>query len=552
VNRLLRGLFDPNDDGAAVSGHVRQHLAAALVVTCVTAWFSYAYFHPDEYFQIIELARQKLDPAAVPVLPWEHARGIRPWLQPFLYWLIGRGLQGIGVRDIFDLALVLRLVTGLTNIGALALFVRTTLPWQKTVDEKRLHVRVVTLLGFLPYLFVRTSSESGSMAALTVAWSLFLEGASPKEDGRLWSVPALERPGRVALVGLLFGIAFEMRFQTAFITFGVAAWAFVVGRCALRRLVPFVLGGAFALVLGALADRWGYGGWTFPPWGYFKVNVLEGVAAYYGRDPPFAYAWMLPANVFMPVVLALVVLALVAWLRCPRHPLTWATLPFFVVHNLIAHKEERFLFPIAIFAGAFVTMALGPSFGDSSDTRRLRWLRETLERVAAWGWQRRRRWPGKLLAGSSVAAMTLLAFVPLGWNHTVRFTRFLHDYFGDEVHATALPEIPSYLPAFHPRVYDVDRAEPEEVVRRIEAGTARPWLITEQPLFHASALDARATLVFSELPCYRNRALAEQTMRLVDAYNAHARPPLRQLRYRSLYRIDGAVSASGGGGSPRP
>jgi phosphatidylinositol glycan class B len=514
-------------------------------VTCVTAWFSYAYFHNDEYFQVIEYTRSKLGGVDPRLLPWEHAQRMRPWLQPFVYWLVARMLAVVGVRDIFQLAFVFRLLTGLANVGALALFLRTTLPWMKTEEEKRVHTRVVTLLGFLPYLFVRTSSESGSMAALTAAFALLLEGATPSEDtfdggmrgsaeGRAsWSVPALARPVRSLLVGLLFGFAFEMRFQTALVALGVLAWLKVVGKASFRGLGVVALGGVLALALGVLVDRWGYGVWTFPAVTYFQANVIEGAAGFFGSDPPLSYLWMLPANVFMPVVLALLVLAGMAWLRCPRHPVTWATLPFFLIHNLIAHKEERFIFPMAVLSTTFVTMALGPSFGTGvSLGRRL------TDRLARWGWVKRGAWPGRGLAGASTAGMLLLAFVPLGWHHNVRFTRFLHDTIGDEIHATALPEIDLNLPAFHPRLYDVDKADPEEVVRRIEAGTARRWLITDRPILRTgTSLDHRATLVFSELPVFDDPGLMEQAMRLVEAYNARAPAPMRKLRFRSLYRL---------------
>jgi phosphatidylinositol glycan class B len=520
---------------------VRVHLAATLAITCVTAWFSYGFFQTDEYFQILELTRSKLASGEVPILPWEHAQRLRPWLQPFFYWVIGRAVGVLGVRDLFDLAFVFRLVTGIANVGALALFLRTTLPWQKTEEEQRLHVRVVTLLGFLPYLFVRTSSETGSMAALTSGWAILLEGARATGDGR-WSVPALDRPARVCSVGLLFGLAFEMRFQTAFLTLGVFAWLSWIARSprTLKRspvaVGLLVLGGALAVAIGALVDRWGYGVWTFPPWTYLQANVLEGAAEFFGTDPPFAYLWMSPANVFMPVVLVLLGLAVMAWLRCPRHPVTWATLPFFVVHNVISHKEERFLFPMAVLSTAFVVMALGPSYGPSSGTN----ARTKLEALASWGWARRRGPVAKLLAGVSVAGMTLLALFPLGWHEHVRFTRFLHEHIGEEIHATALPEIDLNLPAFHPAVYDVDKADPEELVRRIESGTARRWLITDRPLLRASTpeLDRHVSLVYSELPGYRHPALMERLMRIVDAYNAHVQPPLRPLRFRTLYRVE--------------
>jgi phosphatidylinositol glycan class B len=513
-----------------VTALVRRHLAVTLVATCVTAWFSYAYFHNDEYFQVIELTRAKLGDVDPRVLPWEHAQRMRPWLQPFLYWLVARPLWGAGVRDVFVLAFVFRLLTGLANVSALALFLRTTLPWMRTEEERRAHVRVVTLLGFLPYLFVRTSSETGSMGALTAAFALLLEGAAPV-DGSRWSVPALARPGRAALAGLLFGVAFELRFQTALVALGVLAWAWRVGEAALRALACVAAGGVLALAAGVLVDRWGYGEWTFPAITYFQANVLDGVAGSFGSDPPFAYLWMLPANLFSPVVIAMIALAVLAWARCPRHPVTWATLPFALVHDLIAHKEERFLFPIAVLSTALVTMAIGPSF-DGGPGRRV------TARVAAWAWARRRRWPGKLLAGWSAAGMLLLALVPLGWNHNVRFMRFVHDAIGEELHATALPEIDLSLPAFHPRVYDVDKADPAEIVRRLHAGTARRWLIADRPILRTgTALDARARLVYSELPLSRDERARARLMRLVDAYNAHAPPPLRRLRFRSLYEL---------------
>ena len=506
---------------------VRAHLGFLFVATCITAWFSYGLFHNDEYFQVIEFTRSKL--GEVDLLPWEHGLRMRPWLQPFFYyWLVARPLAAAGVHDIFVLAFVCRLLTGLANVGALALFLRATLPSIPTPEERRLHVRVACLTGFFPYLFVRTSSESGSMAALTAAVAILLAGARPAEAGEAWSVPVQSRHMRLFIVGVLFGIAFEMRFQTAFVALGMFAWLRVVGRASLASLGWGGAGGVFVLGMSALVDRWGYGTWTFPPWTYFQKNLVEGVATSFGSDPPFAYFWMLPANVFMPLVVALLLLAVLAWIRCPRHPITWATLPFFVVHNVIAHKEERFLFPIAVLATAFVTMALGPSFGPA----------RVGERLATWAWSRRSAWPGKLLAVWSTAGLLLLMFVPLGWHVTVRFTRFIHDDIGDEVHAMGLPDVDPHFPAFHPRVYEVELADPEEIVRRIEAGTARPWLITNRPILRTgTSLDDRAIIVFSELPVFRDRELTEKVMAVVDAYNASAPAFLRRLRYRTLYRI---------------
>lgn len=368
------------------------------------------------------------------------------------------------------------------------------------------------------------------MAALTAAFALLLEGAR-EADGRRWTVPSLERTWSLVVGGVLFGVAFECRFQTAIFALGLLAWLRVVGGASFAALGRIALGGTLSVLGGALIDRWGYGTWTFPPWTYFEANLLEGAASLFGSDPLLSYFWKLPANVFAPVVVTLLSLMLVAWLRCPRHPVTWVTLPFLVVHSLISHKEERFIFPIAVVSTALVTMALGPSFGPG------RFATKFTAALARWGWEHRWRWPGKLVAFMSTTGMVLLAFFAIGWNHNVRFTRFLHDAIGNDVRATALPEIPLPAPAFHPPIYEIDKADPDEVARRIAAGQAREWLITDRSSLAGTNLEGHAVLVFSELPFFRYPAVADKERTLIDAYNARAPMKLRRLHFRSLYRI---------------
>lgn len=478
---------------------VGRHLGVALVVTCVTAWFSIGYFAIDEYFQVLEPARFALGQSESFSLPWEVRERLRPMLQPFLYFAIAKVL---GLRDPFAFGFACRLATGLACVGSLALFVRTTLPWLSNDDEKRVHLRVTTLAGFLPYLFVRTSSETLSLAAATAAFALLLRGTTPPD----WSIVA--PPRRLVLAGLLFGVAFEARYHTAFLTLAMLAWMRVVARAPWRGLGFVSAGGAAALVLGALADRWGYGEWTFPPWRYFDANILQGAASYFGSDPPFAFFWMLPANVFFPIVVVLLLLAVVAWWRERRHPLVWATLPFFLVHNLIGHKEERFVFPIALLAMGLVTLALRSS-------------------PRLWKW--RTSFVAKALVVVNFALMLLLAVHPLGWNHHVRFTRFVHEHVGDEFRAHALPDFELGLPAYHGRVYDVEKSEAATIARRIEDGTAKEWLVTDLPRLPPE-LEGKATLVWTELPSFVDVASVER-------YNARAKAPLRRLEYRTLWKI---------------
>jgi hypothetical protein len=72
----------------------------------------------------------------------------------------------------------------------------------------------------------------------------------------------------------------------------------------------------------------------------------------------------------------------------------------------------------------------------------------------------------------------------------------------------------------------------------MKRGDSRAWLVANQPvLCTGTLLDQQAELVYSELPTYRNRALTERIMALVETYNARAPASLRRLRFRSLYRL---------------
>lgn len=511
--------------------YARAHLALTLALTCLTAWYSYAYFHVDEYFQVVQLTRLKLGGIDAWSLPWEHAARMRPWLQPGLYYVVARVMGALGASDLFVLAFGFRLVTGVACWAALVLFVRTVLPWFGSEDERRLFVRVAALLGFLPYLFVRTSSEALSMALFTAGFAALLARSAPEGAGFRLDVTV----ARAVACGVLFGLAFEARFQSAFLTLGLLAWLRVVGRAPWRLVGAIGPGGALGVGAGALVDRWGYGEWALTPWEYAKANLLEGAASLFGSDPPFAYVWLLPANVMAPVVAVLLALAVLAWVRHPRHPLTWTALPFFVVHNLLAHKEERFLFPLAILATALVPLAVAPGPARAA-------------RVAAWLWARRRGAAARALAAYNLGALALLALWPIGWHHHVPFTRHARARFGEELRVHALPDFDLGLPAYHPRVYDVAKAPPEDVLRAVEDGTSRGWLVADTPRLRTGlpALDARATLEWSELPVFRDAAATDAVLRVVDAYNARARPPLRPLTFRSLYRLSGGASSSEG------
>jgi phosphatidylinositol glycan class B len=444
-------------------------------------------------------------------LPWEFSARIRPWFQPLVYYAIAKPLIWLGLRDMFDVAFGLRLATGMFSLSALALFARAVLPTIEGGEEQRAFVRYLPWFGFLPYLFVRTSSETFSSAIFALGLAIALGEKS---------IP------RLALAGLLCGLAFDSRYQTGLLGLGLLAWLAVVARARAPALVAFISGGLAALAIGMLADRWGYGQFVFPPLEYIDVNLVRGVAEQqFGREPVFAYLYLLPAQVFFAITLVLMAGMVMMWLRNPRHALTWTTLPFVLVHSAIAHKEARFLFPLAILATAFPVLGFSP---------RLPLWRETFTRI----WQWRRSWAAKIATGISVAAMVFFALYPFGVRPHMPMAKYLYRHAPGTFYSFDVP-FQSY-PMYRRGGFRSERLTDEiQLAALLDNGPV--FLVSETPLPPPLPAGAQATLLYSEFPLTRfgyGRAGAD-FIRGYTAFAArHRFLKLLQLYWYTLYRVE--------------
>ncbi|HEY3500150.1 MAG TPA: hypothetical protein VGK73_35915, partial [Polyangiaceae bacterium] len=159
-----------------------------------------------------------------------------------------------------------------------------------------------------------------------------------------------------------FGLSFLARYQSAALVAGCCVWFFVFGR-ARRALVLGVGGGlVLAMAFGVVLDRWGYGHWVYSPWNYLRSNLIDGVAASFGRSPVWGFVTLFATKLWPPFgLLWFAVFVLAAW-QLPRHLLTWTVLSFVLMHHAIAHKEPRFLFPTlalsTVLAGLLVERGL--------------------------------------------------------------------------------------------------------------------------------------------------------------------------------------------------
>jgi phosphatidylinositol glycan class B len=163
---------------------------------------------------------------------------------------------------------------------------------------------------------------------------------------------------RAIACGLLFGLAFVVRFQTC-LMIGPGLIAMLVARRIGARDLALILAGIAAAIAAGLAiDAWGYGELVCSQCNYVGVNFFEGKANAFGVAPWWDYFRGYLVEFTFPAGLVVFCAGLAGMLMLWRDPLAWFFIPNVVAHFLISHKEPRFLFPHLFLALPLFFIAL--------------------------------------------------------------------------------------------------------------------------------------------------------------------------------------------------
>ncbi len=310
----------------------RRVFALAVVVYLCAAWFSTGFHAADEHYQLIAFAEAKLGNQPIDQMSWEYDARIRSAFMPSLCLAVFKGASAVGLNDPFALSFLLRLLTALFALWAIRCFVgavRGNVPpglW-------RPFLLLSFFLWFLPFLGVRFASETWSGLFVVLALAALL---SPKASAT-----------RHLQTGLLLGLAFLCRPPTLALAAGIVLWLVVVKREHFKGVLQLLAGIVLMIVAGVALDSWFYGEATFTAWNYLQVGVG-------GHEDhpftPFAW-WYYPAWIVKYGIppIGFVILASFATLILfrPKSILVWLIVPFLVLHLSLAHKDLRFLYPIA-------------------------------------------------------------------------------------------------------------------------------------------------------------------------------------------------------------
>ncbi|MFZ9595237.1 MAG: hypothetical protein ACO3A2_04080 [Bdellovibrionia bacterium] len=351
-----------------------QFLGVSLLLHGLSAILSVGFYHTDEHFQIIEFLNLKLGGTSAAELPIEYSQKMRPWLFPGLLFLLTRVFQFFGISSPFALALGYRSFSsllGLLSSAALALCCTRWFPRPESLNpkqrERNFNIRTwaVAALGgiwYLPALHARPSSENLASSTFFLALSLITlslpeeKNPTPPSRSLLWIF---------GLAGALFGFSFEFRYQVVFMILGALYHLAFITRVNPRLLLALIFGGSLSLILGRWVDFWGYGEFTWTPWNYFNYILVQNHVSDSETSTFWDYFRRALTETFPPLGFLLLLSLPLAWFKNPKHILTLSTAPLFLVHTLIAHKELRFLFPLAPAAPLLLIQSLLPQTSDS-------------------------------------------------------------------------------------------------------------------------------------------------------------------------------------------
>jgi GPI mannosyltransferase 3 len=346
----------------------RRIAYAGLAIQVLAAFFTVGYNHPDEHWQVLEFANYKLGFSPAADLPWEFGEQIRQAWQPFLAFLIGKGLLALNLYSPFTLALILRLLTALAGYAATLQIIAIFLREPSLENYQKPALWLASFLWFLPYNRAHFHSETLSGVFFFLGLAVVLR-ALRQTDKRQW--------GQIFLSGVLMGTAFESRFQIAFGILATVVWLLVYQRPTFGQAVVGIAGFCLIIGLGILIDRWFYGDWVLTAYRYFDVNILQSKASNWGVSPFWYYPVLVAETAAPPLSIFLIVGTFVAMFAYPRHVLTWIFVLMLLGHSLVPHKEVRFLFPLIFALPVVLVLAWKSELWQKVIRSTPRWLQRT-------------------------------------------------------------------------------------------------------------------------------------------------------------------------------
>lgn len=311
-----------------------KYILIAAVVYMITAYFSLGHLHPDEYYQILEFAAYKLNLNSPHGLTWEFYEQIRPSIQAWLVVYLYKFIEIITKPNPFIVTFLTRAISGILSLTAVIMFINTFKDELKSKIKQQWFILISLFSWLAVFNSIRYSSENISGKLFLIGLCLIISSKFRKDIIGY------------AIVGILLGLSFIVRYQVGFMIVGLMAWLLFIKKLQFKYLITITIFILLMIGFGTLLDYNFYGDWVFTPWRYFAANILQGKASSFSKDPWYFY---LSIAGFVPYGPLFIVSSLYFMYARPKHIISWVMIPFILGHLVIAHKEPRFLTPLLSF-----------------------------------------------------------------------------------------------------------------------------------------------------------------------------------------------------------
>ncbi|MHA1640904.1 MAG: glycosyltransferase family 39 protein [Candidatus Heimdallarchaeota archaeon] len=317
----------------------------ALILRIIVAIISRGYIHADEQFQSIEIVFRKI--FGYGYVPWEFQRGIRSWLYPGIVWLIFKTMLFLGCTRIETILIAVRLFSAACSM----ITVITSYFLGKLFFSKRVGLIATFFVAiWFDFLFWSARTITDSIAMNFAILGVYFFARLLKKRQKKGSAQIIPRKPLVfeaihgLLAGFAFGLSFMFKFSTVILAIPFLVFLFIERRWkgALFSLLALC---CMVLVQGLL-DFYTWGGFLQSPIEFFMYNIWTGGSSAHGVSPFLAYLpLMLDAYGEYFMLFLLFVCLGIKKDRLSLY-LLLAVLFYFLVFNLIGHKEYRFILPI--------------------------------------------------------------------------------------------------------------------------------------------------------------------------------------------------------------
>ena len=328
-------------------------ILVSLFLHIVSVIFSIGFYSDDEHFQILEITAYLLDINKIAIndrtghyWEWESGTRIRPWLQPYLFYLLLDNIKYLLSTNPFIWAFILRSLCSIIGFTSI-IYLYFTFKDYFFKKNYKFNTLLYFTFWFYPFLHSRTSSENLSLSLFIISICLLFKVIVKEKNFNFI---------KFVLGSLLMGFSMVFKFTTVFNAFPFFLW-FIIYRYNFNKILIFSSLIVITLSFGLYVDYINWGSFKNTYYQFYIHNLSPGEMGrmkYFGIDPWYFYFFEIIKQLAPLLSLFFLFGLIYFWLKKFNNIFTWITLFSFIIYTYIGHKEIRYMFSIYIFAPFFI------------------------------------------------------------------------------------------------------------------------------------------------------------------------------------------------------